>query len=173
MPVEESNPCNAGQSRVHKPLCQPAICNKPPKLAESRGFEPLRDAMPGYGLAIRPIPTLATFRKTGRPGGNRTHIFRLKRPLQDPFFATGPKNLVGVGRFELPATRLPDEDSNQTELHPDKTRQTISGILLSTIIRLALTLPPESLPGTRWLVAQSSPPASGCCTCAVARFTQT
>lgn len=36
-------------------------------------------------------------------------------------------------------------------LHPHKTRQTISGILLSTIIRLALTLPPESLPDTRWL----------------------
>ncbi len=83
----------------------------------------------------------------GERGGNRTHNLMVKSHL---LFLLSYAPVIAASVFPVRRSEITRRDSNPDLWHYSA-RWTVSGILLSTIIRLAPTLPPESLPDTRGL----------------------
>ena len=121
------------------------------KLAEGVGNDPTRAFRPGLGLANRHNSYLSPFLTLVGAVGIEPTSFGLKGRCKIHLLLHAQKILVGAAGFEPTTPCPPDKCAAKLRHAPTITRWTISGILLSTIIRLALTLPPRSLPGTRRL----------------------
>ncbi len=103
--------------KTHRPWTQNSI--QLSKTAEVNRHRPVQGRPPSIGRRVECCARLASRKDHGGADRDRTDDLRLTKPaLSQLSYSPSPVQVVGLGRFELPTSRLSGGRSNQLSYRP-------------------------------------------------------